>query len=51
MSALQIYDDIQPPYAATVFVELYSDSSRLYACMYICILGNTGHVYIMWVCT
>ena len=28
LSALQVYDDIQPKYAYTVFVELYSDSSR-----------------------
>ena len=28
MSALQIFNDIQPPYAATVFVELYSDSNK-----------------------
>ena len=28
LSALGIYDNIQPPYAATVFVELYSDSER-----------------------
>ena len=43
LSALQVYDDIRPKYASTVFVELYSDSNRLYVypctyiCMYICV--------------
>ena len=34
LSALQVYDDIRPQYAYTVFVELYCDSNRLYVCPY-----------------
>ena len=54
LSALQIFDDIQPPYAATVFVELYGDSKRssIYVCSYfhVCIYEYVYMHIALYVC-